>query len=81
MRDEKKAALESLQGALRLTPDDPETRFKAALIYNRFGDLPETLSWLEKAAAVGFSRTTIRDTPDFDDLRNNDRFQKLLGQK
>jgi tetratricopeptide (TPR) repeat protein/predicted Ser/Thr protein kinase len=81
MRDEKKAALESLQGALRLTPDDPETRFKAALIYNHFGDVPETLSWLEKATAVGFSRTMIRDTPDFDGLRNNDRFQKLLGAK
>ena len=81
MRGEKKPALESLQGALQLTPDDPETRFKAALIYNHFGDLPETLSWLEKATSVGFSRTTIRDTPDFDDLRNNDRFQKLLGTK
>ena len=81
MRDEKKAALDSLQAALRLTPDNPETRFKAALIYNHFGDLPEGYIWLEKASAVGFSRTMIRDTPDFDGLRNNDRFQKLLGTK
>ncbi|MGB8325767.1 MAG: tetratricopeptide repeat protein, partial [Candidatus Acidiferrum sp.] len=36
MLGEKKAALESLQGGLRLTPDDPEMRFKAALIYNHF---------------------------------------------
>ena len=81
MQGEKKAAFESLQEALRLTPDDPEIRFKAALINNHFGDFPETLSWLEKATSVGFSRTTIRDTPDFDDLRNNPRYQKLLAAK
>jgi len=81
MLGEKKAALEALQRALRLTPNDPEIRFKAALIYNHFGDLPETLSWLEKANSVGFSRTTIRDTPDFDDLRNDPGFKKLISEK
>ena len=81
MQGEKKAAFESLQEALRLTPDDPDIRFKAALINNHFGDLPETLSRLEKATSVGFSRTTIRDTPDFDDLRNDPRFQKLIASK
>lgn len=80
MLDERKPALEALQSGLRLSPDDPETRFKAALVYKHLGDVAQTLNWLEKAASVGFSRTTIRDTPDFDDLRNDVRFRKWLAE-
>jgi tetratricopeptide (TPR) repeat protein len=78
MLEDKKPALEALQAGLRLSPSDPEIRFKAALVYKHLGDVPQSLSWLDKAASVGFSKTIIRDTPDFDDLRNDARFQKWL---
>ena len=78
MLEDKKPALEALQAGLRLSPNDPETRFKAALVYKHLGDVPQSLNWLDKAASVGFSKTIIRDTPDFDDLRNDARFQKWL---
>ena len=78
MLEDKKPALETLQAGLRLSPNDPEIRFKAALVYKHLGDIPQSLSWLDKAAAVGFSKTIIRDTPDFDDLRHDSRFQKWL---
>jgi serine/threonine-protein kinase len=78
MLNEKKQALASLQEGLKLSPADPEMLFKAALVHNQFGNMPQTLNWLEKALSVGFSPTTVRDTPNFDHLHNDPRFQKLL---
>jgi hypothetical protein len=53
-------------------------RFKAALIYNQFGDTAQTLAWLSKALAGGFSATIVRDTPNFDLLRSNPQFEALF---
>ena len=61
--------------ASKLAPQDSEMRFKAALIYNQFGDTTQTLAWLSKALAGGFSATIVRDTPNFDLLRS------ILGSK
>ena len=55
--------------------------FKAALIYTQFGDTPQALSWLEKALSEGYSPITVRDTPNFDHLRTDPRFQELLRAK
>ncbi len=78
MLGEKKPALDYLQQGLKLAPQDSEMRFKAALIYNQFGDTAQTLAWLSKALAGGFSATIVRDTPNFDLLRSNPRFEALF---
>lgn len=78
MLGEKKPALDYLQQGLKLAPQDSEMRFKAALIYNQFGDNAQTLAWLTKALAGGFSTTIVRDTPNFDLLRSNPRFEALF---
>ena len=78
MIGEKKGALDTLGKALKLAPSNPEMLFAAALIHNHFGDAPQTFDWLNKAVSAGYSRVTIRDTPDFDALRSNPRFQQLL---
>jgi hypothetical protein len=53
--------------------------FRAALVYNQLGDRQQTLEWLRKAAGAGFSRSTIRDTPDFDPLHSDPRFVTLVA--
>jgi serine/threonine-protein kinase len=78
MLGERKPALDYLQEGLKLAPQDSEMRFKAALIYNQFGDTAQTLAWLSKALAGGFSATIVRDTPNFDILRSNPRFEALF---
>lgn len=78
MLGERKPAFDYLQRGLKLAPQDSEMRFKAALIYNQFGDTAQTLSWLMKALAGGFSATIVRDTPNFDLLRSNPRFEALF---
>ena len=74
----RSAALSNLQHALDLAPKDAEVRFRAALVYNQLDDTEQTLSFLEKAIAAGYPPSAIRDTPDFDHLRDNPRVQILL---
>ncbi|HEY6904375.1 MAG TPA: tetratricopeptide repeat protein, partial [Candidatus Acidoferrales bacterium] len=78
MLGERKPAFDYLRRGLKLAPQDSEMRFKAALIYNQFGDTAQALSWLMKALAGGFSSTIVRDTPNFDLLRSNPRFKALF---
>lgn len=80
MLEEKGTALKSLHEGLQVGPSDPTLLFQAALVYNHFSDNDQALRWLEKARAAGFSVTQVRDTPDFDHLRADQRFQLLIGQ-
>ena len=81
MLGERKPALDYLQAGLKLTPEDPEMRFKAALVYNQVGDAGDTLTWLKRALASGLSVAIVRDTPNFDSLRPDPRFQELIQAK
>jgi tetratricopeptide (TPR) repeat protein len=78
MLGQKQMAVNNLQKALELAPVDADVRFRAALVYNQFGDTNQCLSALEKAVAAGISDSTIKDTPDFDHLWQNPRFQSLV---
>jgi eukaryotic-like serine/threonine-protein kinase len=78
MLDHKDEALTSLQKALSFSPQDPDVRLRAALVYNHFGDTGRTIEWLQKARAAGTSASLIRGTPDFDHLSGDPRVQELL---
>jgi tetratricopeptide (TPR) repeat protein len=79
MLDDRAEAQESLQRALNIAPGDPDVAFRAAIIYMHAGDTDRCLAWLKKAAAEGFSRTSIRDLPDFDPLQENPTFRALVA--
>jgi len=81
MLGERKSALGYLQTGLKLAPEDSEMRFKAALVYNQFGDITQTLGWLKKAIAAGLSAAVVSDTPNFDSLRSDRSFQELFQAK
>ena len=81
MVGDKSSALSDAQDALRLSPADANVNFRAALVYNHFGDTQQCLAALEKAVAAGYPPSAIRDTPDFDHLRDNPRVQQLLSQR
>jgi serine/threonine protein kinase/Tfp pilus assembly protein PilF len=78
MLDRKDEALTSLQKAISFSPQDPDVRLRAALVYNHFGDTDRTIEWLQKARAAGTSASLIRGTPDFDHLSGDPRLQALL---
>lgn len=73
MLDDEQQAHNQLRRALEIAPADPEVLFRAAILHNHFADRQKALKFLEKAAACGYSPTIIRDTPDFDWLRQEHR--------
>ncbi|HZQ22018.1 MAG TPA: protein kinase [Terriglobales bacterium] len=78
MLDKKATALQSLGKAITLAPADPDVRLRAALIFNHFSETDQCLSALRKATALGLPTSMIRDTPDFDHLRQSPEFQSLF---
>jgi serine/threonine-protein kinase len=78
MLGEKKEAVAKVDLALSIAPKDPDLQYRAALVHNHFGEVQLTLKWLNSALAAGFSPMTVRDAPDFDALRNDPEFQRLI---
>jgi eukaryotic-like serine/threonine-protein kinase len=78
MLDQKQQALASLQAALTISSEDPDVQCRGAIVYNHFGDTDLTLKLLQKALTSGTSTGWVRDTPDFDHLRTDQRFQAIL---
>ena len=78
MTDQKQEALASLQKALSFAPGNPNVQFRAALVFNHFGDTEHTMEWLRKAVAAGYPASVITSTPDFDKLRADPSFQAIL---
>ncbi|MGB7730981.1 MAG: protein kinase [Candidatus Acidiferrum sp.] len=78
MRQERKPALENLEAGLRLNPKSPDLLFTAGIVYQQLGDTPRALDAVEKAVAGGITPATLSDTPNFDSLRSNPRFLKLI---
>ena len=80
MVDAKGEAEALLSRALLISPNDADVLFRAAIVYNHFGDLDKALSFLKRSVENGFSRTIVRDTPDFERLKTNSEFRGLLPQ-
>jgi eukaryotic-like serine/threonine-protein kinase len=79
MLDQEREARERMARALQTSPVDADVLFRGAILYNHFGDPRKTLDFLTKSVAAGYSRTLIRDTPDFDHLKDDRRFRALLS--
>jgi eukaryotic-like serine/threonine-protein kinase len=77
MTQHRQKAVEQIERALSLAPEDGEVRIRAAIVYTQLGDTERCLASLEKAIALGYSTQAIRDTPDFDYLRSNPKFRAL----
>ena len=78
MVDQEQQAREHMARALMIAPTDADVLFRAAILHNHFGNTDKTVEFLSKAMAAGYSRTVIRDTPDFDHLKDDPHFRALL---
>jgi serine/threonine-protein kinase len=81
MLREKQPALDALRLGLELSPTDQFLLYQAALVHNQFDQPDQTIDWLEKAVAAGYSPSRLRDYPNFDPLWANPRSQELLKAK
>jgi hypothetical protein len=48
-------------------------------VYNHFNQTNQTLTYLTKAVEAGYSRTVVRDTPDFGNLQQHPMFRQLAA--
>ena len=74
------AALVHFERRARLGADDPFTRYYAAAVHALRGDAEPALAYLERALAVQPAFTAARAAiePEFESLRADARFQRLL---
>ncbi len=68
-----------IRQALKIAPSNTDLLGTAALVFNQCGDQDQALSYMEKAVAAGYSRRLLRDTPNFDNLRDLPRFKRIVG--
>ena len=73
-------AIESFERRVRLGADDPFTRYYAAAVHALRGDAEAALAFLERAIAElpAFTRARARIEPEFEPLRNDARFRRLV---
>jgi hypothetical protein len=63
---------------LPLQSKSPDLLLNAGIVYQQVGDTKCALDTLENAVALGVSTEVLRDSPNFDVLSNNLRFQGLV---
>jgi len=74
-------AIEGFDRRVRLGADEPFTRYYAAAAHALKGDADTAMAFLERAAAVrrAFTLARARIEPEFEALRGDSRFQRLVG--
>ena len=78
MVGERAEANTFLDRALAIEPKDGFVQFRAAIALQQLGDRRRALDALERAVSAGYSTPIIVATPNFTDLWQDPRFQKLV---
>jgi serine/threonine protein kinase/tetratricopeptide (TPR) repeat protein len=77
--DQTQRARQLLQQALAVAPVDVSDMFQASVVYEQLGDRKLALQWIGMAIKGGYSRDLIEKEPTLAKLRQDSRFQNLLG--
>jgi eukaryotic-like serine/threonine-protein kinase len=80
MIGKKQEALNHLANALALRRAEPEYFSIAAVIYNQLGERTTALAQLKKAVNLGWSAAEIESEVEFDNLRQEREFQRLVNR-
>jgi eukaryotic-like serine/threonine-protein kinase len=74
-------ALDGFERRVRLGADDPFTRYYAAAVHALKGDAETALAFLQRAIAQQpiFNAARARIEPEFEALRDDPRFRRILG--
>ena len=80
MVGQREQAMDYIRRALVIAPSNSELLFSAALVYKQFGKNDDCLQDLAIAISAGMPSSMLKDTPNFDDLHNDERFQELVAK-
>jgi len=68
----------TLEQALALGPNDPHVHYFGAVSRVALGDPEGALRFLQQASRLGYATNAIASDPDFEQLRDEERFKALL---
>ncbi|HUI42362.1 MAG TPA: protein kinase [Terriglobia bacterium] len=77
--NEAKPARDYLAKALALAPNDHDVLFNAAVVHLASGERQEALKWLAQAVHGGYAPAMLAADPQFDKLRSDPEFQRLVS--
>jgi adenylate cyclase len=78
---QKARAIEWSRRSLELYPDDMSALINAGCLHSRMGQKEQALEILERLFARGWGkRDWIQHDPDYDSLRDDPQFKKLLAR-
>ena len=81
MTGDRRRSLDYLNRALQIGHGDKDLLLNAAQVYNQLRETGPALEFLSKALAAGYSHSIIAATVNFDNLRDNPRYQALMREK
>jgi tetratricopeptide (TPR) repeat protein len=81
MVQEKEPALHYMNQSLTAGSNNNEVVFNAAKTENQLGNTDQSLRYLEKAIAGGYSKFYAKDDPGFGNVREDERFRGLVGRR
>jgi serine/threonine protein kinase/Tfp pilus assembly protein PilF len=76
--EDKRTAMELIQGALKRDPDDVMVISAAIIVFHLAGDRDRTLQNVERALENGFSLAELQGNPELNDLRLDNRYQEIV---
>ncbi|MDA2939193.1 tetratricopeptide repeat protein, partial [Acidobacteria bacterium AH-259-A15] len=78
MIEDRESAYDKLQKVLEITPRNAKAKFKAAVIYRKFGEVDEALKCLKTALEAGIQKSKVMNHPIFEELRRSRAFDEML---
>ena len=74
-------AFSLLKESINNAPDDVLVMYRAATIYEHFGNREKALYWIGKAIENGYSKSEIEHQPELKQLVADKRFKQLVQEK
>ena len=78
MLGKRAEALQHLNKALQLRPNDAETLYFAGIVHAVLGEKDQAIPWLQAAMKRGYSRAEMNSALELDELRNSTEFKSHL---
>ena len=79
--EDKENSLHYISKAIKLSPNDLEVFFQIAATYEKLAMRDDAIIWLKRALNNGYSKIDIINYPFFDDLKNDNKFKNIIGNK
>jgi len=77
--EDKKTAVEWMERAVSLDPEETSLLYNAACFYSRLGNVEKALDYFERTIDSGYaSKEWIDNDSDLDPIRNHPRFQEIM---